>query len=150
MQKLSLIMGLPGSGKSTYSKNINGLKIHIDDIRKVTTGSYQPNKNNDLVHQVTQRVVNYHLAQGKSIVLDGALLSKSLRAIYIDIGRRYGVDIDLYWIDTDFEKLKNNLIERNKIVSDDRKIDLQYLNKLSNMMEMPTIEEGFSNIFHIN
>lgn len=150
MQKLTMIMGLPGSGKTTYSSKINGLKLHIDEIRKSITGSYIPSESNDLVHQVTQKCIYYHLSAGKSVILDGALLSKNVRSNYIRIAKNLKIPIDIYWIDLSHEKLSQHIIIRNKDCPKDRKIDLQYIESLSCKLEMPTIEEGFDNIFRIS
>lgn len=150
MQKLIMVMGLPGSGKTTFSSSLNGTKIHIDEIRKATTGSYKPGQSNDLVHQISQRTVFYHLEKGKTVILDGALLSKKARDPYIKIAKKLNVEIELYWLDPSYELFKERLINRNKTVSDDRKIDLQYMEKLSQFFEMPSIDEGFKKIHHFS
>jgi len=146
MQKLIMVMGLPGSGKSTLSSSLNGTKIHIDEIRKAVTGTYKPGQSNDLVHQISQRTVFYHLEKGKTVILDGALLSKKSREPYLKIAKKLHIETELYWLDPSYELFKKRLIERNKIVSDDRKIDYQYVDKLSRMLEIPSGDEGFSKI----
>lgn len=143
-------MGLPGSGKTTFSKQVNGLAIHVDEIRKALTGSYKPDGSNDLVHQVTQKTVYYHLERGKTVVVDGALLSKKTRSNYVRMAKKLHIDIELYWLDPSYDLFKQRLLERNQTSEPERKMDWQYVDKLSRLLEIPSMDEGFAVIHHLS
>jgi len=150
MSKLILVMGLPGSGKTTFSTSLKGTRLHVDEIRKALTGTYKPGISNDLVYGVVQRSVDYYLQKGKTVILDGAFLSQSSRRSYLQIAKKRGASIDLYWLDPSFPLFKKRITERNKVVDYDRKIDLQYLNKLLETLDIPSKDEGINVIFRLS
>jgi predicted kinase len=142
LSKLILVMGLPGSGKSTYASACKGVKIHIDEVRKSLTGSYVPGDNDDLVYQTVRHSVDYYLKKGRTVVLDGALLSKKARAPFLQIAKRYITHIEVHWLDVSKTLLEMRLMDRNQSVPNDRKIEMSYVENLHKVFEMPTKDEG--------
>lgn len=142
MARLILMMGLPGSGKTTHAVSLKGIKLHIDEIRKVLTGSYLPGDQDELVYRTVHASVDYYLRQGKNVIVDGALLSKKARSYYITLAKKHFTFVELYWFDASKPLLEMRLYERNQKVEKERKIDLNYLSKISQHFEMPTRDEG--------
>lgn len=149
--KLSLVIGLTGSGKSTFAETLEGKHIHIDEIRKSLTGTYATEGNeNQLVTDVAKRTVYHYLQQGARVIVDASLLSAKHRKEYIKIAEKVGVPVEVFWIDTEFETNVARLLERNKAVPADRRIDLQYLYKQTGYFDMPVCEEGIDTIIRIS
>lgn len=150
MSKLILFMGLPCSGKSTYLDRLTGMKIDISSIRKGATGSYKVKGNyNDLVHNLAQRSVHFYLKQNKTVIVDDCFLTEKIRNTYIKIAKKMDKEVELYWFDTPIDTLKARIVERNRIVDEDRKLSLEDIDDLSNSFEFPTKEEGIDFIFYL-
>jgi predicted kinase len=82
MKQLTMLVGPPGSGKSTYSKNL----IHDDGDHGLSTV---------YVNQDSQRkehftIFDQAIFDGKNIVVDRMGFSKSQRARYLDVARSKG------------------------------------------------------------
>jgi predicted kinase len=150
MSKLILVMGLPGSGKTTFSSSsLKGTRLHVDEIRKALTGTYKPGSANELVYGVVQRSLDYYLQKEKTVIVDGAFLSRKSRHPYLQLAKKRGAKIEVYWLDPSFSLFKKRIVERNKVVDYDRKIDLQYMNKLLETLDMPTKDEGIDTIIRL-
>lgn len=150
MGVLTLVMGLPGSGKTTVANKQSGMIIHMDEVRKVLTGKYTRTDSDDLVYFVTQKSVEYYLKKGKDVVLDGALLSKKARSFYIQIAKQYKSKIVLYWCDEPMHTLQQRIQRRNQHVEADRQISSSYLQRMSIVFEMPTSDEGIDEIVKVS
>lgn len=146
MSKLILVMGLPGSGKTMHANSLKGVKLHIDEIRKSLTGSYIPGENDELVYKTVQTSVEYYLKNGKTVVVDGAMLSKKARSHYVNLAKKHFSYVELFWLDASRELLEIRLEERNKTAEKDRKIQPDYILKVGKHLEIPTRDEGIDAI----
>lgn len=85
MKKVIVMRGLPGSGKSTWAKqmvaeNPNSYKrINRDDLRMMLDNGYTSNGNEKFVKQVRDLLITKALTDGKHVIVDDTNLSdKSL------------------------------------------------------------------------
>lgn len=78
---LTILVGLPGSGKTHYAKNEKEGSLHIgsDDIRKEILGSEEDQSNNALVFQTMEKRVREAIIAGKSVVADATNVSMRSR-----------------------------------------------------------------------
>ena len=90
MSKLTVLMGAPGSGKSTYAKRYANV---------VTQDRLRPQAAGDIVHESYKRV-NELLAAGKDVVFDGTSASAATRKALVGIARKHGADAHLCVLDT--------------------------------------------------
>jgi hypothetical protein len=84
-QELVLLVGNPGSGKSTTARNymIRGY-IHVEqDFFKTSAGTYT--------------VAETALASKKSVVIDATHASRKHRVPYYDLAKKYNVRTVVYW-----------------------------------------------------
>lgn len=149
MGKIVLVMGLPGSGKTEYAKKMNGMKIHIDEIRKSMTGTYKPGQHDLIVYKNIEQTIEYYLSKEMNVIVDGALLSIKARNFYIKIAKRKGWKVDVHWLDPSMKIIKKRVEKRNQMVVEDRKISFDYIVKLASYLEIPTVDEGIEEIYYV-
>ena len=81
MKKVIIMRGLPGSGKSTYAKNLlaenpNAYKrINRDDLRMMFDNGYGSNGNEKFIRQVRDMLITKALESGKHVIVDDTNLS---------------------------------------------------------------------------
>lgn len=139
MNKLILLTGLPGSGKSTFVKNnIDNSIIVIcaDDFRKVITGQNFFINAEEFVWASVKTAVRV-LINSHSILLDETGLSVSSRKQWINIAKEAGVPIVSIFIDTPFEEC----VTRNN--SRERKVPQDVMDYMKEILISPSVEEGF-------
>lgn len=82
MKKVILMRGLPGSGKSTYAKQLleqapNTYKrINRDDLRMMFDNGYTSNGNEKFVKKVRDILIVKALEEGKNVIVDDTNLSE--------------------------------------------------------------------------
>jgi predicted kinase len=150
MSKLILVMGLPGSGKTTLVKQMKGKKIHVDDLRKVLTGSYIPNKEeNPLVYKAAQAAAAHYLERNQTVIIDALFLSKASRKPYLDLAKRYRAFVEVHWLNLEMPELLNRVQKRNELNEPERNLNESYVYQLATLLDLPTKEEGIDSIIHI-
>lgn len=75
LPKLIIMVGLPGSGKSTRAKELAALEkscviLSSDAIRKELSGSEQDQTQNDRVFKLLYQRMNEYLSKGESVIID--------------------------------------------------------------------------------
>lgn len=68
-----MLIGIPGSGKSTYLKRINNPNIEIvcpDDIRREICGNISDQSRNREVWEMAEMLIMKYLSRGKYVILD--------------------------------------------------------------------------------
>ncbi len=91
---MTLMIGLPGSGKSTISKRIadttGATVISLDAIRGEITGSEADQSQNQRVVAVAQERAAAALAGGRSIVVDATNLKSAWRQPWLNLAEQHG------------------------------------------------------------
>jgi bifunctional polynucleotide phosphatase/kinase len=123
-----IMMGYPGSGKSTIANNIctkypNYICIQ-GDIYKTSKAMIK--KASEYVKQ-------------KSIIFDATNSSKTKRKEYIDFAKKYGYNIKCIHVKTPLE----NAYQRNKMRESDKQVPRIAYSVYTKHYEPPTEEEGF-------
>lgn len=141
---LILVMGLPSSGKSSYIKNVPGIPIDTNSIRKGVTGqeAIQTNEQ-ELVTHLTQRSVHFYLNQGKSVIVEALFLSASERKTYIRLAKKLHAKVELHWLDPSLDVIKKRLMlqgEEAKVAT---------LTGLAQTLDFPHLEEGIDFIHYV-
>ena len=71
-----MLVGLPGSGKSTLTKRYKEYKVHSsDDIREELTGDVNRQDINSLVFKILHNRVKEDLLNGQSVIIDSTNIS---------------------------------------------------------------------------
>ena len=132
-QELVLMMGYPGSGKSSYINNkiSDNYKIITCDDVDLKTESKRKKRTRDI------------LKMGFSAVLDATHASRKKRKIFIDIAKEYNIPVRLIHLNTSFEESKERNINRIN------KVPLIALYMYRKNYEEPLLEEGYDEILLI-
>lgn len=82
MKKLTLMVGLPASGKSTYAKEMaddNTVVLSSDDYRKKLLGDENCQENNEIVFKTLYKDAIELLESGKNVVIDATNINMKAR-----------------------------------------------------------------------
>lgn len=144
---LYIMVGVSGSGKSTYAKKIateTGAKIvSTDDIRQELTGdATRQDQNGWVFHLAFGRVENL-LNDGTSVIVDATNINVKNRAEFVKIGKRFDAAIVAVVMDIDKETSKERNSKRSRVVPD------HVIDKQSRGLVIPTKSEGFDTILTV-
>lgn len=137
-KELIIMVGYPGSGKSTF------VKKHLTKNNFIVI-------NQDTLKTQKKCLDNCekHMILNDNIVIDNTNPDLDIRKLYIDLGKKYNYNIRCFIMNTTEEHSKHNnmyryLYENNKKISD---IVYKVYNK---NYSIPQLSEGFKDIVKIN
>ena len=135
---LTLMVGIQGSGKSFVSRKMErlGTALASNDIH----GG----------REKTLRLVETHLGRGNSVVVDNTHVDREARKPFVDLGKRFRVNIRAFVMETTFEQAKHNNIFREITDSQHARIKDMIFHQYRNRYKEPSEEEGFSEIVKVN
>lgn len=94
---LTLIRGLPGSGKSTFAKTLPGKHLEADMYFIDEDGKYvyRPQEI-ALAHRWCQQQTEYWLAQGQSVVVANTFVCQWEMDVYRQLAERYQAQLIIH------------------------------------------------------
>ena len=126
-----LLVGLPGSGKSTWVKEskINYEQICLDNIRKSLRIS--PKGNQGKVIQAAKTLAKTFLRKKQSFIWNATNLQKSRREKLINLFTAYHANVRIVYVESDYK----TLLKRNK--TREHPIPSKVLERFINGFEVP-------------
>ena len=99
MSTLTIMVGLPRSGKDTWIEKNKGSAIVVsnDWIRENILGTHYSTASNAVVWSLTDAVLRVVLGQGHDAILNGVNHTKDVRAFYIKLAKQYNFEIKEYY-----------------------------------------------------
>lgn len=143
--KIMMMVGLPGSGKSTFAQNIitdTGKPIiHSSDaLREELTGDVNNQDNNvDLFNELHKRIKD-DLRNGKDVVYDAINISKKRRTAFLNELKNIDCIKICVLVMTPFDKCIEFNANRERVVPED------VLHKMIRNWCPPSTNEGFDSI----
>ena len=143
-QKIVLMVGLPGSGKSTWLDRKRANAISSDEMRRLIADDPADQTIHARVFAAVRYLVRQRIDAGRPVTyIDATNLSRWERRQYLKLAKDRGCDVEAVWIDTPIDVC----LERNR--RRDRKVPEDVLRMLVSRLEPPSKAEGFTRVVRI-
>ena len=132
MAKAIILIGIQGSGKSTFYGKKFSEYVHV---------------NLDTLHTRKKEkiLVEECLNEKRSFVVDNTNPTKEERAYYIQAAKAHGYEIEGYFL----QSILAECIKRNQNRTGKARIPDKAIACTSNKLEMPSYEEGFDKLYFV-
>jgi protein phosphatase len=146
MNKIIVMVGAPGSGKSTWIEKYNRSHPHVSVLSSDALRAVYGRDEND--QSVSGKVFQYMEAEadslvrnGNTVLIDATNMHRKARKPWVDLAKKYGVVLEAYVFIVD----KDILIERNKKrgAEGGRDVPADVIERMLNNYVTPSREEGF-------
>lgn len=147
--KLSLLCGLPCSGKSTWVQkqlaSLENIVLCPDDFRLILTGQefYAPAEDSVWSHVKTAARVLLKSHSNRTVIIDATHLTVGSRSQWIRMSKERQVSIDCIWFDVSLDECMRRMQHR------ERKIPHDVMLRMATDFVPPTVAEGFENIVKV-
>lgn len=143
MNLIHLMVGIQGSGKSTFSNKLSkeqNIKIVSTDVVRQTVIDI---KEEDVWPTVYKMCAD-ELKKGKDVIFDATSITPKVRLRLIDNVKSYydNFDVGCYYFDVDPTICKNRVEIRNK-QENELYLPVEVIDSYFERMIKPTLEEGF-------
>src|ERR1035438_3878541 len=102
--RIVVLVGLPGSGKSTYLERMGARGLSSDMIRGLLSDDERDQTIHERVFQTVRYLLRQRLAIGRPVTyIDATNLRAEERRPYIEIGREFGCEVEAVWFDVPLE-----------------------------------------------
>ncbi len=140
-----VMVGLPGSGKSTIAKEIadknpNTIILSSDTYRETLCGDVTDQSKNELVFNTLYRDLMFYLMQGKNCIFDATNVTMKDRKRVLEVVKNLAVNKIAYFVDTPHDECW----ERDK--NRERTVGFGVIHKFLCRFQFPQKFEGFDQI----
>ena len=153
-----LVCGLPGAGKSYFSRkefmNTGRKRVNRKEIRRLLfemtnfgekwSGKNFSSVDDHLVKHTERKMIEHLLSGGEKLLVDNTGINADSRSVYVKIAKAANKSIGVIFLDTDV----NKCIERNRQLEDPA--PERVIVKNSSEKSLPAKSEGFNEILIIS
>jgi len=139
--RIVVLVGLPGSGKSTYLEQIGATALSSDAVRKLLADDETDQTIHDRVFQTMRYLLRHRLGLRRPVTyIDATHLTPEERRPYVAIGKSYGCEVEAVFFDVPLEVCRERNARRHRVVPDD------VLAKMAAKLTPPSVAEGFDRV----
>jgi predicted kinase len=139
--RIIVLIGLPGSGKSTWLERQGAGGLSSDAIRKLLTDDEDNQTANARVFETLRYLLRQRLSIGRPVTyVDATNLTRAERAPYIRMGEEYGCEVEAVFFDTPLAICRERNASRQRVVPDEK------LKAMALKLRPPRAEEGFARV----
>jgi predicted kinase len=140
-QKIVVLVGLPGAGKSAWLARQGIHAISTDQIRAILSDDATNQNIHARVFATVRYLLRQRLAIGRPVsYVDATHLTPAERKPYIQIARRYECEVEALFFDTPVEEC----IRRNS--GRERVVPPEVIRAMAAKLRIPELSEGFRRI----
>lgn len=147
--KLYVLVGIPGSGKTTYARRYlsDKWRVCMDDLRFML--SVEPYAEPlqpvviELEHIILERLLAGINSRFNDIVVDATSVTRERRRRYIELARNHGARPVAIFIQTPLEVALVRNRQRANVIPE------AVIHRMHQMLEPPTREEGFEYVITV-
>lgn len=140
--KLTILIGPPAAGKSTWLCRFPGEAISTDDIRREEFGVQFDPRVEPAVWKIAYRRLEEALAAGKDVCFDATNTTRERRRPLINLAKKYRAVVE----GAVFQQERDVLLKRNEARPPGKKVPPEVIERKLQEMEPPTFAEGFDRI----
>jgi predicted kinase len=139
--RIVLLVGLPGSGKSTWLTQIGAGGLSSDAVRRLLADDETDQTIHVRVFQTLRYLLEQRLAIGRPVTyIDATNLTPEERRPYLEIGQARGCEVEAVFFDVPLELCRERNARRDRVVPEDA------LAKMAAKLVRPSVDEGFSRV----
>lgn len=140
MAKLYIMVGLPGSGKSTIAREIDGTVVSSDEIRDCLYGSTDIQADSKRIFAFMDSATEDCLKDGRNVIYDATSLTEEIRMRIIAWFKDIAEEIICIQMNTPIDECLRRNANRDRIVPE------QVILHMAKIFEIPTVWEGFNKL----
>lgn len=139
--RIVVLVGLPGSGKSSFLQRLGVAGLSSDAIRVLLADDVTIQTIHDRVFQTLRYLLRQRLALGRPVTyIDATNLRPDERRPYIGIGRSYGCSVEAVFFDVPLAVCRERNARRSRVVPEEAML------AMAERLVPPTTEEGFDRV----
>ena len=139
--RIVVLVGLPGSGKSTWLERQGITAISSDWMRQILADDATDQTIHARVFRAMRYLLRLRLQIGRPVsYMDATHLTPGEREPYIKMARAYGCQAEAVYFDVPLEVCRERNRRRRRVVPDEA------LNQMAGKLVPPDISEGFCKI----